>query len=218
MALIKADKISKSFGKTRVFSSFDFELEEGAHAMIVGPSGTGKSTLLNLIARLITPDAGVLSFRGVPFSDLPKPALFRLNHIGFMFQDFHLLENLSVFQNIDIVRRASRKRPSKISIDEVLEPLGLLDRRDSPVRVLSRGERQRVALARGFANSPSVLLADEPTASLDPSNRGKTLDHLFNLCQHFGTTAIVVSHDAALKQRDEFAQILDLEQSRTAAD
>jgi putative ABC transport system ATP-binding protein len=212
VALIAAHNISKSFGQTRVFSSFNFDLEEGGHAMVMGPSGTGKSTLLNMIARLVEPDEGALSFRGVPFSEMSHPADFRLKHIGFMFQDFHLLENLTVFQNIDIVRRASPRSTAQLPINDMLSPLGLLERRDSPVRVLSRGERQRVALARAFANEPSVLLADEPTASLDPSNRGRTLDHLFSLCARFETTAIVVSHDTALKKRPEFKQIVDLEQ------
>jgi putative ABC transport system ATP-binding protein len=211
MALLSAERISKSFDGTAVLSSLSFSLDAGEHMIIMGPSGSGKSTLLNLVARLIEPDEGQLTFRGEAYGDMMKAASFRLQHIGFMFQDFYLLESLSVFQNIDMIQRARRGTGDPLPIDDVLAPLGLSHRRNSPVQVLSRGERQRVALARAFANQPDLLLADEPTASLDPSNRGKTLDHLFNLCSKFQTTALVVSHDAALRDRPEFKHILNLE-------
>ena len=211
--LLSARGLAKSFGEARVLDDVDLEVARGQHTLIFGPSGSGKSTLLNLIATLLAPDRGELRFDGTPYEELGDPRAFRLRYIGLMFQDFHLLESLTVAQNVEMVQMA-RGGDGLLSLRELLEPLGLGERMRSPVKILSRGERQRVALARAFANRPSLVLGDEPTASLDPSNRGRTLDHLFGLCERTGATAIVVSHDHAIASRPEFAQVLELDRGR----
>ncbi len=213
MPLLEVRGVAKSFGEARVLDGVTLNVARGQHTLVFGPSGSGKSTLLNLIASLLPPDQGELVFDGTPYSQLGDARAFRLQHIGLMFQDFHLLESLTVLQNVEMVQMA-RGGEGLIPIRELLEPLGLGDRLRASVRILSRGERQRVALARAFANRPSIVLGDEPTASLDPSNRGRTLDHLFGLCERTQATAIVVSHDHAIADRPEFGQVLELDRGR----
>lgn len=202
--MLSARALTRGWGGRPVIEGLHLEIARGGHCLIHGPSGSGKSTLLHMLGRLLAPDSGEITFDGTPYARLGSPRAFRLRHIGFLFQDFHLLESLTVEQNVEIVALA-RDAPEAVPIAELLEPLGLLSRRDARVNTLSRGERQRVALARAFANSPSLVLADEPTASLDPSNRDATLDHLFALCARTGATCVTVAHDPALAERADFA-------------
>lgn len=206
--MLGARGIDKAFGSRVVLRGLDLVVEAGGHTLVSGPSGSGKSTLIHLLARLVDPDAGELQWEGSPVGG--RAAAWRLAHVGLVFQEVHLLESLTVLQNLDMVARGAG-----CAVDPgLLVPLGLADRAGDPVRVLSRGERQRVALARAFSNRPRLLLADEPTASLDPAQRDQTLDHLFELCERLGTTAVVVSHDSAVAERAEWGQHLWLEGGR----
>ncbi len=206
--MLEARRIDKGFGSRLVLRGLDLAVEAGGHTLIRGPSGSGKSTLVHLLARLVVPDAGDLLWEGATVKG--DAAAWRLSHVGLVFQDVHLLESLTVLQNLDMVARGAG-----CDVDPgLLVPLGLADRTHDPVRVLSRGERQRVALARAFSNRPRLLLADEPTASLDPAQRDQALAHLFDLCAHLETTAVVVSHDSALTDRPEWKQHLWLEGGR----
>ena len=139
---------------------------------------------------------------------------FRGEKIGFVFQDLHLLETLTVAQNIELVQAALGTKEDAPTPAMLLEPLGLIERLNDRVSILSRGERQRVALARAFANKPALLLADEPTSSLDPGSRDQTLRHLWALCEHTGATALVVSHDHALREDAHFANRWALAEGR----
>ncbi len=199
-----------TLGKQSILNGVSFAIEEGKHVVVEGPSGSGKSTLLNTLAQLIEPDEGELLFRGKPLATYGPAAQFRGRHIGFLFQDFNLIETLSVAHNIGLVQALIGDPAQGPTPEELLSPLGLGDRLHSPVSVLSRGERQRVALARAFANRPALVLADEPTASLDPSNREKTMAHLWNLCSQTGATLLAVSHDPVVCQDTQFAQRLSL--------
>lgn len=198
------------FDQTAVLEAVDLEVIAGEHTLIEGPSGSGKTTLLNIAGALLVPSQGSVSFAGEPLSAVGDLARHRLMHIGFVFQDFHLLESLTARQNLEIVRCARGGEP-RHTLAELLDPLGMDDRLDAPVRTLSRGERQRVALARAFANGPKLVLADEPTASLDPSRASATLDHLFSLAETTSSTVVMVSHDPGLGQRPEWAHRLVLE-------
>lgn len=211
--MLSLTNIEKSWGETHVLRGLDLKVEIGQHTLISGPSGAGKSTLLNVIARLIVPDAGELQFNGINYEKITDPARFRMDHIGVVFQEIHLIESLTVAENLEMVQLSSGK-DSPATIRELLIPLGIGGLIDKRTRLLSRGERQRVALARAFANSPELVLADEPTASLDPSNRHSTLDHLFALCELFGSTALVVSHDPEIESRCEFLQLLTLDRGQ----
>ena len=178
--LLELIGVTHAFEDRSILRGVDLRVEEGEHLLVQGPSGSGKTTLLNIAGALLEPTSGEVVFSGERLPRGSDLASHRLRNIGFVFQDFHLLESLSARQNLDIVRCA-RGGEHVHSIDALLRPLGLDDRLDAPVRTLSRGERQRVALARAFANGPRLVLADEPTASLDPSHASATLDHLFGL-------------------------------------
>ena len=211
MPFLQLTDIAQSFDELKVLYGLELSIERGEHCLIYGPSGSGKTTLLNLIARLLEPDRGTLALEGRSYTDFGRADGFRLEHIGFVFQEFHLLEAMTVAQNIEIVQAASRKKGPALSLAELLEPLALASFSKTKVKRLSRGERQRVALARALANRPTLLLADEPTASLDPGNRSATIGHLFSMCAQTGATGIVVSHDEALLSHASFSHVLRLD-------
>lgn len=210
--VLEVSGVQVSFDGQPVLQDLDLSMAPGEHALVFGPSGSGKSTLLHLVGRLLHPDAGTLQFKGEDMERLGDPRDFRRRHVGFVFQEFHLLESLTVFQNIDMVARGAGR--DDVDVRALLEPLGLTSRQDDLVKILSRGERQRVSIARAFANGPDLLLADEPTASLDPSNRERTMNHLFGLCEQYGTTALIVSHDLALRRLPQITRGLKLEGGR----
>jgi len=211
MAWLEIEGLHRSFGARAVLRGVDLAIERGEHALILGPSGSGKSTLLHLLARLLEPDAGAIRLEGQPITARGDAAAFRRTHIGIVFQEFHLLDALTPRQNLQLVGDACPPGPELPTPEALLDPLGLLDRIDSPVHELSRGERQRVALARAFANRPQLILADEPTASLDPDNRARSMALFFDLCDRMEATALVVSHDPALNAAKAFhsVQLLD---------
>jgi len=211
MAWLDVQGLKRGFESIEVLRGVDLQVDRGEHALILGPSGSGKSTLLHLLGRLLEPDEGAICIDGTPIQELGDPAAFRLRTIGIVFQEFHLLEALTARQNLALVADACPPGPRLPTPEELLEPLGLLDRLDSPVHVLSRGERQRVALARAFANRPTLVLADEPTASLDPDNCERSMALFFALCAQMDATAIVVSHDPALNARGRFHTMSRLE-------
>lgn len=202
--LLTLHGVSLSLGGAPILRQTSLSLRPGEHALVLGPSGSGKTTLLNVAAGLLAPAQGDVLFRDQPLSAYGPPARFRREQIGIVFQDLHLLENLTVAQNIELVQAAMGARRDAPTPAALLAPMGLGDRLHDRVSILSRGERQRVALARAFANGPALLLADEPTSSLDPRSRDQTLSHLWALCEQTGATALVVSHDEALKDDARF--------------
>ena len=214
--MLSLTSVEKSWGDTHVLKGLDLKVSHGEHTLILGPSGAGKTTLLNVVAKLISPDSGEVLFDGINYSGIRDPAAFRMDNIGIIFQEIHLVESLTVGENLEMVQLASA-RASQASINELLTPLGIEGLVNKKARQLSRGERQRVALARAFANSPKLVVADEPTASLDPSNRHTTLDHLFAMCERFGSTSIIVSHDPEIESRVELTQRLSLADGRFGA-
>jgi putative ABC transport system ATP-binding protein len=206
--MLRIEGLGKSWDGVAILQGLDLKVEPGQHTLIMGPSGCGKSTLLHLIARLARPDAGEIFLDGERISTLGRSGAYRLSRIGLVFQDVHLIESLSVRQNIELVQSLSPR--SVDSVMELVEPLGLADVLDRRVGRMSRGERQRVAIARAFANRPRLILADEPTASLDPSSRDQCLNHLFDLAARAESTVIVVSHDAEVSHRVELGQAFRL--------
>jgi ABC-type lipoprotein export system ATPase subunit len=180
-----------------VLRRFDF-------VSITGPSGAGKSTLLNLLGLIDTPTSGQVFIGAEPVQDMREShmAHLRSRDIAFVFQAFHLMESRSMLENVALaltyrgVPRAAREEAAQWAIDQV----GLSHRKDMPTSVLSGGERQRVALARAFTASPRLLLCDEPTGNLDPSNAHQILDLLAQI-NATGTCVVMVSHDQELAQR-----------------
>lgn len=177
------------------------QVEKGERVLITGPSGCGKTTLLNLLAGLLRPDAGSITVDGVRVDELSiaQADRYRGRHLGLVFQSFQLIPALSVLDNLLLGARYGRKLPphaARERAEALLAEVGLRERmRLSPGR-LSIGEQQRVAIARALINDPPVLLADEPTASLDARNSAIVLDLLFKLCSERQATLVVVSHHA----------------------
>ncbi|WP_299336663.1 ABC transporter ATP-binding protein [uncultured Psychroserpens sp.] len=193
-----------------VLHDISFEVHKGQTFSIVGPSGSGKTTLLGLCAGLDQPNAGSVELCGQDLNSLNEDqrAQLRNKEVGFIFQNFQLLPTLTALENVSVpLELQGDKEASKKSMD-LLEKVGLKDRFHHYPSQLSGGEQQRVALARAFANSPSILFADEPTGNLDEDTGEKVIQLLFDLNKEAGTTLVIISHDMDLANRTE--QILRL--------
>lgn len=191
---------------TVAFHLDELVVNEGDHLAIVGPSGCGKTTLLNLVAGIVRPDEGEVRVAGSSLSAMNAGQLdaFRGQNIGIIFQEDNLLEPLSAMENVLVGLRFGRSVPRiqwNARAREMLDLVGLGHRRRHRPDQLSHGERQRVAIARALVNHPPLLLADEPTASLDPGTAGQIVGLLLELCHRAGHTLIVVTHDPAVASR-----------------
>jgi putative ABC transport system ATP-binding protein len=183
--------------QTIALNKLSFEIKEGEFAAIMGPSGCGKSTLLNILGLLDDPDGGSYLFNGIEVAGYNerKRAQLRKHNIGFVFQSFNLIDELSVFENVELpliytgVKTAERKE----RVHQVLEKMGIMHRRKHFPQQLSGGQQQRVAVARAVVNNPKLILADEPTGNLDSSNGNEVMDLLTEL-NEAGTTIIMVTH------------------------
>lgn len=180
-----------------------FSVTRGEQVAIVGPSGTGKSTLLHLLAGLLSPEAGEVEVDGVRLDLLSEAGrdAFRAHRIGLVFQAFNLFQGLPVIDNLLLAGTLAGKTIRREDAMEVLSQVGLADQAGQDPARLSIGEQQRVAAARAVIHSPPILLADEPTASLDPTNARNTMDLFLRLAATKGCTLVVVSHDPATMDR-----------------
>ena len=198
----KTENITKSFGTLQVLKGISLHIKKGEVVSIVGPSGAGKTTLLQIIGTLDRPDSGSLWIDGVDASTLSKNQLsdFRNKHIGFVFQFHQLLPEFSALENIMIPAFIAGKSHSeaKKRAEELLSFMGLQDRASHKPAELSGGEKQRVAVARALVNNPSVILADEPSGSLDTKNKEELHQLFFDLRDKFGQTFVIVTHDESL--------------------
>ena len=199
-------------GRFRLFIP-DLQIEAGTRMAFVGPSGSGKTTLLRLLAGIVTPQSGTVTVGEVPVNELADAGrrAFRIRHIGFVFQDFRLVEHLDVRENILLPYRLNEALPVFDSIESQVahqaERLDLADKLDLPVDELSQGEQQRIAICRALLPRPELLLADEPTGNLDPKNKERILDELFQQAESAETTLVMVTHDHALL--DRFDRVID---------
>ncbi|MDP1870084.1 MAG: ABC transporter ATP-binding protein [Gallionella sp.] len=201
--LIRINGITLYFdgGQTRALNGVDLTIQEGEFVAIVGASGSGKSSLLNVIGTLDTPTAGEIYFRDQAYSTIRDASLFRRENFGFIFQDFHLIPTLSALDNVIVPTIGCEGRGHKARAQALLSSLGLQDRLNHFPGKLSGGERQRVAIARSLINQPRVILADEPTGSLDSANAQQVLDLLTQVVKEQGLTLIMVTHDASVSAR-----------------
>lgn len=200
--MIDIKGIKKSFGSLEVLKGIDLHIDKGEVVSIVGPSGAGKTTLLQIIGTLDRPDTGTITIDGIDVSKLSSKKLsdFRNQHIGFVFQFHQLLPEFTAIENIMIPAYIAgvSHREAIQRAEELLEFMGLSDRASHKPNELSGGEKQRVAVARALMNHPAVILADEPSGSLDSKNKEELHQLFFDLRDKFGQTFVIVTHDEQL--------------------
>ena len=219
--LIAVQNISKDVqdatGTLTILHDIDFQLTAGQSVAIVGASGSGKSTLLSIMAGLDTPTRGTVQLMGQDMFVLGEDAraALRAQHMGFVFQSFQLLSNLTALENVMLPLELQGRPDARTAATEMLRRVGLADRLGHHPRVLSGGEQQRVALARAFVVRPAVLLADEPTGSLDFATGETVMALMFELNREVGTTLVLVTHDRAIASRCD--RQLRIEAGRLAA-
>ena len=212
--MIKLEGITKSFGSLQVLKGIDMEINKGEIISIVGPSGAGKTTLLQIMGTLDAPDAGVVQIDGTMVSRMKEKELsaFRNKNIGFVFQFHQLLPEFTALENVMIpalIAGVSSKEAHERAM-KILDFMGLVDRASHKPNELSGGEKQRVAVARALINDPAVILADEPSGSLDTHNKEDLHQLFFDLRDRLGQTFVIVTHDEGLaKITDRTVHIVD---------
>ncbi len=197
--------VTDSSGRLDILRDIAFELAERETVAIVGASGSGKSTLLSIIAGLDLPTHGTVRLAGQDLFALDEDerAALRAKKVGFVFQSFQLLGNLNALENVMLPLELAGRKDARAAASEMLARVGLSERLKHYPKVLSGGEQQRVALARAFVLQPALLLADEPTGSLDFATGEKIMELMFALNREQGTTLVLVTHDQAIAARCE---------------
>jgi ABC-type lipoprotein export system ATPase subunit len=205
--ILKLTNLSKTFlsprGELSILENVSCDIKKGEKIAIVGPSGSGKSTLLSLIGLLDTPTAGTVEIAGVQTESLSEAeqARFRNQKIGFIFQSFELISPFTTEENIAAPQEIAQKTVAKNELTQLIERLGLEERRNAMPQTLSVGEKQRVAIGRALMNNPALILADEPTGSLDRETGERVLSLLIEAVAEPDTTLIIITHDESVASR-----------------
>ena len=204
MEILKVQKLCKTYGtgavKVDALKDVSFSLEKGEFVAVVGESGSGKSTLLNCIGALDVPTSGVITIDGNNLFTMKEEerTIFRRRNIGFIFQSFQLVSELTVEQNIVFPLLLDYRKPKTSDVEEILELLGLTDRRNHLPSQLSGGQQQRVAIGRALITKPKVILADEPTGNLDSKNSQDVIGLLTKASRHYQQTILMITHNNSL--------------------
>ena len=204
MEILKVEKLCKTYGtgevKVDALKDVSFSLEKGEFVAVVGESGSGKSTLLNCIGALDVPTSGVITMDGNNLFTMKEEerTIFRRRNIGFIFQSFQLVSELTVEQNIVFPLLLDYRKPKAADVEEILELLGLTDRRNHLPSQLSGGQQQRVAIGRALITKPKLILADEPTGNLDSKNSQDVIDLLTKASRHYQQTILMITHNNSL--------------------
>ena len=216
MDLLEVRSISKTYGSgetsVRALKKVNFSVPKGEYVAIVGESGSGKSTLLNMIGALDHPTSGKLLIDGKDIFAMKESKLtvFRRRNIGFIFQAFNLIPELTVEQNIIFPVLLDYQKPDKKYLEELLEVLNLKERRNHLPSQLSGGQQQRVAIGRALISRPSLILADEPTGNLDTQNSSEVITLLKNASKRYAQTIIMITHSRSIAQTaDRVLQVSD---------
>lgn len=201
MEILKVQKLCKTYGtgavKVDALKDVSFSLEKGEFVAVVGESGSGKSTLLNCIGALDVPTSGVITIDGNNLFTMKEEerTIFRRRNIGFIFQSFQLVSELTVEQNISFPLLLDYRKPKAADVEELLELLGLTDRRNHLPSQLSGGQQQRVAIGRALITRPKLILADEPTGNLDSRNSQDVMELLTKASRHYQQTIFMITHN-----------------------
>ena len=216
MEILKVQKLCKTYGtgvvKVDALKDVSFSLEKGEFVAVVGESGSGKSTLLNCIGALDVPTSGVITMDGNNLFTMKEEerTIFRRRNIGFIFQSFQLVSELTVEQNIVFPLLLDYRKPKAADVEEILELLGLTDRRNHLPSQLSGGQQQRVAIARAICNDPSVILADEPTGNLDSYSSIEIMGIFQRLNREKGISIVLITHEPDIAEyTDRMVKIVD---------
>jgi putative ABC transport system ATP-binding protein len=199
--------IKKSYGeggsRIEVLKDISLEIEKGEFVVLLGPSGSGKSTLLNIIGGIDTADSGKIIIREKSMSEMDEKALtnYRREHLGYIFQMYNLIPNLTVRENIEVGAYLSK---NPLNIDELIEVLGLTEHQNKVPSQLSGGQQQRCAIGRAIVKNPDILLCDEPTGALDYNTSKEILALIEEVNQKYGNTVIMVTHNDAIKNMADF--------------
>lgn len=197
--MIEIKHLSKSFGNRELFKDFSLTIQDGEFIVFSGPSGCGKTTLLNMIGAIEQIDSGTILVDSMDISQKKNQLNYFGNKVGFLFQNFALIEDKTVSYNLKMIKQKNR---SSISLEEALNSVGLLNKLNDKIYTLSGGEQQRIALARLIIKKCDIILADEPTGSLDKANADVVMSILKNM-HALGKTIILVTHDEDIKKRGE---------------
>lgn len=216
MEILKVQKLCKTYGtgavKVDALKDVSFSLEKGEFVAVVGESGSGKSTLLNCIGALDVPTSGVITIDGNNLFTMKEEerTIFRRRNIGFIFQSFQLVSELTVEQNIVFPLLLDYRKPKTSDVEEILELLGLTDRRNHLPSQLSGGQQQRVAIGRALITKPKLILADEPTGNLDSKNSQDVIDLLTKASRHYQQTILMITHNNSLTSMvDRVLRVID---------
>lgn len=216
MEILKVQKLCKTYGtgavKVDALKDVSFSLEKGEFVAIVGESGSGKSTLLNCIGALDVPTSGVIAMDGNNLFTMKEEerTIFRRRNIGFIFQSFQLVSELTVEQNIVFPLLLDYRKPKASDVEEILELLGLTDRRNHLPSQLSGGQQQRAAIGRALITKPKLILADEPTGNLDSKNSQDVIDLLTKASRHYQQTILMITHNNSLTSMvDRVLRVID---------
>lgn len=201
MNILKVQNLCKTYGKgeaaVQALRDVTFSVHKGEFVAIVGESGSGKSTLLNVVGALDNPTAGKVLIDGKDIFSMPEKKLtvFRRQHIGFIFQSFNLIPELNVEQNITFPLLLDYKKPDQKFVNELLQVLGLTERRNHLPSQLSGGQQQRVAIGRALVTHPALIMADEPTGNLDSKNSQEVIALLQSMSQKYQQTILMITHN-----------------------
>lgn len=199
---LEINQIRKSYGsgesRVEVLKGIDLSVEQGEFCVLLGPSGSGKSTLLNIIGGIDQADSGDICIRGERMADMKekKLTLYRRKHLGYIFQMYNLIPNLTVRENVEVGAYLSEK---PLDVDELLHTLGLYDHRNKLPNQLSGGQQQRVSIGRAIVKNPDILLCDEPTGALDYNTSKEILKLIEDVNVKYGNTVIMVTHNEAIR-------------------
>ena len=211
-------EVSSPEGSLTILDDVSFNVSAGDSIAVVGPSGAGKSTLLALLAGLDLPTSGHVVLNGANLSELDEDgrAIVRAENVGFVFQSFHLVPSLNALENVMLPLELAGGEDARGASRKIIDKVGLGDRWSHYPAQLSGGEKQRVAIARGFATEPAVLFADEPTGNLDSRTGSNIMQLMFDLNRSSSTTLVLVTHDLSLAGRCD--RILSLDAGRLVSD